>query len=107
MPFALVRCFAGPFRYGGRRGGALLGGWAAVVLFVGCGGILDHTRVLCLLTLAPALAFLRGQGRGIAMERWDWGLFALLVLCRLALAQIDGNGAVAATPYPLAPWVEP
>lgn len=107
VPFALVRRFAGPFGYGGRLGAAPLAAWAAVVLVVGCVATLDHTRVLCLLTLAPALAFLRHQGRGPAMERWDWGLFALLLLCRLALVHIDGDGAVASTPYPLAPWVGP
>ncbi len=107
VPFVLVRCFAGPFRYGARLGAALLLAWAAAVLFVGCVATLDHTRVLCLLTLAPALAFLRHQARGGAPERWDWGLFALLMLCRLALAQIDGNGAIASTPYPLAPWEGP
>ena len=107
VPFALVRHFAGPFGYGGRQGAAPLAAWAGVVLFVGCVATLDHTRVLCLLTLAPALAFLRHQGRGCAMERWDWGLFALLLLCRLALAQIDGDGAIASTPYPLAPWSGP
>ncbi len=107
VPFVLVRCFAGPFRYGERLGAATLAVWAAAVLFVGCVATLDHTRVLCLLTLAPALAFLRHQKGGIAPERWDWALFALLMLCRLALGQIDGNGAIASTPYPLAPWVGP
>lgn len=107
VPFVLVRCFAGPFRYGERLAAAPLMAWAVAVLFVGCVATLDHTRVICLLTLAPALAFLRHQARGGAPERWDWGLFALLVLCRLALAQIDGNGAIASTPYPLAPWEGP
>ena len=107
VPFFLVRCFAGPFRYGGRGGAALLAFWAAAVLFVGCVATLDHTRVVFLLTLAPAVAFLRHHGRGPAPERWDWELFVLLTLCRLALPQIDGNGAVASTPYPLAPWEGP
>lgn len=107
VPFALVRVFAGPFRYGGRGGAALLASWAGVVLIVGCAATLDHTRVLFLLTLAPALVFLRHQTRAPAPERWDWSLFALLMLCRFALAQIDGDGAVAATPYPLAPWTGP
>ena len=107
VPFALVRHFAGPFRYGGRCGAALLGAWAAGALLVGCVLTLDHTRVLCLLTLAPAVAFLRLQPPGAGPERWDWGLFALLLLCRFALPHIDGDGAVASTPYPLAPWVDP
>ena len=107
VPFFLVRRFAGPFRYGGRRGAALLALWTAPVLLVACVLTLDHTRVMTLLTFAPALAFLRAQEGGDRPEGWDWGAFALLFLCRLALAQIDGNGAVAATPYPLAPWVEP
>ncbi len=107
VPFFLVRRFAGPFRYGGRRGAALLALWAAPVLLVACVLTLDHTRVMTLLTFAPAVVFLRAQEGGGRPEGWDWGAFALLFLCRLALPQIDGNGAVAATPYPLAPWVEP
>ena len=107
VPFFCMRRFAGPFRYGGRAGAALLGAWAAGALLVGCVLTLDHTRVVFLLTLAPAVAFLRGQTPGGDPDRWDWGLFALLLLCRLALPHIDGDGAVAATPYPLAPWTEP
>lgn len=112
VPFALVRRFAGPFRFGTAAGATLMGLWAGSALFVACVMTLDHTRVLFLLTFAPAVAFLRGQGAAPdraahGMARWDWSLFALLFLCRLALPHIDGNGAVSATPYPLAPWVEP
>ena len=112
VPFALLRRFAGPFRYGTGVGATLLGLWAGSALLVACVMTLDHTRVLSLLTFAPAVAFLREQRQARDcgtrdMERWDWSLFALLFLCRLALPQVDGNGAVSATPYPLAPWVEP
>ena len=105
VPFCLLRHFAGPFRYGGRGGGIVRGLWAAAVPFVGRVATLDHTRMALLLGFAPAVAFLRAQEGGAAPR--DWGLFALLFLCRLALAQVDVNGAGRATAYPLAPWVEP
>jgi hypothetical protein len=71
----------------------LLGAWILLVSMVSIMA-LDHTRVTCLVTVAPLLMFLRSQESGLegtqAIHRPK--LFAVLLLSRLVIPHIDEQG---------------
>jgi hypothetical protein len=67
--------------------------WTLLVVFLSCFLTFDHTRVSCLLTIAPTIVFLRSlKWRN---EQQNHGLivtFAMFCLTRMVIPHVYGNG---------------
>lgn len=99
LPFLFIQLFKPPFRLPRNSTTVLLMLWALVAAFTSCVMVLDHTRVACLLTVAPLIVFLRWQNSfrgdqattsGLAHDAMR--LFVVLFLARLVIPHIDQLG---------------
>jgi hypothetical protein len=73
----------------------LLIAWTLLVAILSCILTLDHTRVSCLLTIAPAMVFLRSRRQTSIINSKEGNaslVFVIFLLARLVIPHIAGSG---------------
>jgi hypothetical protein len=95
VPFLSIQYFKPPLRFAVNTHAILLVSWLFLIVVSSAVVALDHTRVACLLTIAPLIVFLRSQNSrndnaGVAPEFSK--IFVILLLSRLVIPHIDESG---------------
>jgi hypothetical protein len=93
VPFLSIQHFKPALRFVAGTHVIMLVSWISMVVIISCVGM-DHTRVACLLTIAPLIVFLRSQksqtdNDGVAVIS---KFFVILFLSRLVIPHIDMYG---------------
>jgi len=93
VPFLSIQHFKPAVRFATSPHTIFLVFWIFIVVIISCFA-LDHTRVACLLTIAPLIVFLRSQNsRNDKAEVSKFSkAFVILLLSRLVIPHIDENG---------------
>jgi hypothetical protein len=94
VPLLSILLFKGRPQFQSNFYTILLGLWFALVAVISCIGVLDHTRVAFLLTLAPFVVLLRAlPDREMGMAAFPlMKIFLALFLARLTIPHIDLAG---------------
>lgn len=95
LPFLYIECFKQPLRLPSNAPAILLALWVGIVVIASSLLTLDHTRVACLLTIAPLIVFLRSQDAPEGDAKVAPGsstLFFVLLLSRLVIPHFDEYG---------------
>ena len=93
VPFLSIQHFKPPVRFATSPHTIFLVFWIFIVVIISA-LVLDHTRVACLLTIAPLIVFLRSQNSGsdkAEVSKFS-NAFIILLLSRLVIPHIDVNG---------------
>ena len=94
VPFLSIQYFKPPLRFVANTHATLLVSWIFLIVVISV-ILLDHTRVACLLTIAPLIVFLRSQNSrndnvGVAPDFSK--PFVILLLSRLVIPHIYEDG---------------
>jgi hypothetical protein len=95
VPFLSIQYFKPALRFVANTHTIFLVSWILIVAIISCAVVLDHTRVACLLTIAPLIVFLRSQNskNNNAAVAPDFSkAFVILLLSRLVIPHIDQRG---------------
>jgi len=95
VPFLSIQHFKPAFRFVANTHTIFLFSWILIIAIVSCAVVLDHTRVACLLTIAPLIVFLRSQNlrndnAGVGPDFSE--PFVILLLSRLVIPHISEGG---------------
>jgi hypothetical protein len=95
VPFLSIQHFKPPLRFVANANAILLVSWIFLVVIISCVAVLDHTRVACLLTIAPLIVLLRSQNsrNDTTSVTPDFSkFFVILLLSRLVIPHIAERG---------------
>ena len=95
VPFLSIQYFKPPLRFVANTHTILLALWIFLIVVISGVAVEDHTRVACLLTIAPLIVLLRSQNSrndnaGVAPDFSK--TFVILFLSRLVIPHIDVYG---------------
>jgi hypothetical protein len=94
VPFLSIQYFRQPLRFSNHIQGIMLSLWVALMAVVAWGA-LDHTRVACLVTLAPLITLLRVQRLRSDVTASDFSkVFFVLLLSRLVIPHFAEFGSI-------------
>jgi len=95
VPFLSIQHFKPALRFVANTHTIFLVSWILIIAIISCAVALDHTRVACLLTIAPLIVFLRSQN----LRNDNAGVgpdfskpFVILLLSRLVIPHITEDG---------------